>query len=111
MPEKILSKQKQLSISTYRRKIRKYLLSKGLVAWGYLDAHISLPNEYMMCALFPTEIVFFRWKNIKESYTVEMKYEDITEEILECCLKRYLFEVKHRKQQKALNNIQGDFND
>jgi hypothetical protein len=111
MPEKILSKQKQLSISTYRRKIRKYLISKGLVAWGYLDAHISLPNEYMMCALFPTEVVFFRWKNIKESYTVEMKYEDITEEILDCCLNRYLFEVKHRKQQKELNNIQGDFND
>ena len=111
MLEKISFKQKQLAISTCRRKIRKYLLSKGLVAWGYLDAHISLPNQYMMCALFPTAVVFFRWKNIKESYTIEMKYEDITEEILDCCLKRYLFEVKHRNQQKALNNIQGDFSD
>ena len=109
MPEKILFKPNPLS--TKRKYIRKYLVSKGLVAWGYLDAHISLPNEYMMCALFPTEVVFFRWKNIKESYTIEMKYEDITEEILECCLNRYLFEVKHRKQQKELNNIQGDFND
>ena len=99
------------SIATYRRNIRNYLKSKGLVAWGYLDAHISLPNEYMMCALFPEAVVFFRWKNIKESYMIEMKYEDITEEILDCCLKRYLFEVKHRIQQKALNSIQGDFSD
>lgn len=110
MPEKISHKNK-IPASTYRKNIRNYLLSKGLVAWGYLNAHISLPNEYMMCALFPEVVVFFRWKNIKESYTVEMKYEDITEEVLECCLKRYVFEVKHRKQQKALNSIKGDFND
>lgn len=101
----------QNPVATKRKNIRKYLLSKGLVAWGYLDAHISLPHEYMMCALFPEAVVFFRWKNIKESYTIEMKYEDITEEILDCCLKRYLFEVKHRKQQKALNSIKEDFND
>lgn len=111
MPKQTSIKQKQIAISTCRRKIRNYLLSKGLVAWGYLDAHISLPNQYMMCALFPETVVFFRWKNIKESYSIEMKYEDISEEVLECCLKRYLFEVKHRKQQKALNNIQGDFSD
>lgn len=109
MPEKILFKPNP--VASKRKDIRKYLLSKGLVACGYLDAHISLPNEYMMCALFPEVVVFFRWKNIKESYTVEMKYEDITEEVLECCLKRYVFEVKHRKQQRALNSIKGDFND
>lgn len=109
MPEKISFKPSPIALK--RKFIRKYLISKGLVAWGYLNAHISLPNEYMMCAMFPEAIVFFRWKNIKESYTIEMKYEDITEDVLECCLKRYLFEVKHRKQQKAFNSIQGDFND
>lgn len=106
MNEKIF---KPSPIARKRKFIRNYLTSKGLEAWGYLDANISLPNQYMMCAMFPEKVVFFRWKNIKVQYYIEMKYEDINEEVLDCCLKRYLFEVKHRNKQKALDSIQGDF--
>ena len=109
MPEKISFKPSPIALK--RKFIRKYLLSNGLEAWGYLNAHISLPGEFMMCVLGIKGVTFFRWKNLNESYTIEINYEDITEDFLECCLKRYLFEVKHRKKQKALDSIKGDFND
>lgn len=111
MPEKISIKQKQIAISTYRRKIRKYLLSKGLVAWGYLDAHISLPNEYMMCALGVTGVTFFRWKNQKDMYTIELPFEKITEELLDCYVKRYEMELKLHKMRIKLTQLDQDFND
>lgn len=111
MPEKISIKQKQIAISTYRRKIRNYLLSKGLVAWGYLDAHISLPNEYMMCALGVTGVTFFRWKNQKDMYTIELPFEKITEELLDCYVKRYEMELKLHKMRIKLTQLDQDFND
>ena len=111
MPKLTSLKQKQISVANYRRNIRNYLKSKGLVAWGYLDAHISLPNEYLMCALGVTGVTFFRWKNQKDMYTIELPFEDITEEILDCYIKRYEMELKLHKMRKNLTNLNEDFND
>lgn len=110
MPEKISHKNK-IPASTYRKNIRNYLLSKGLVAWGYLNAHISLPNKYMMCALGVDGVVFFRWKNKKDMYTIELPFEKITEEILDCYVKRYVMELKLHEIRKNLIKLDKDFND
>jgi len=110
MPEKISHKNKTPA-STYRKNIRNYLLSKGLVAWGYLNAHISLPNEYMMCALGVDSVTFFRWKNKKDMYTIELPFDQITEEILDCYIKRYEMELKIHKININLTKINQDFND
>ena len=111
MPIPTSLKRKQISVAHYRRTIRNYLKSKGLVAWGYLDAHISLPNEYLMCALGTCGVVFFRWKNQKDMYTIELPFEKITEEILDCYLKRYLMELKLHKMRKNLTKLGEDFHD
>lgn len=108
MPKKI-SHKNQIKASTYRKNIRNYLLSKGLVAWGYLNSNISLPNEYMMCELGVDGVVFFRWKNKKDMYTIELPFYMITEEILDCYIKRYEMELKLHKINKNLTNLEQDF--